>query len=102
MSIEELGSMGVLHDCAKPDMLLPLEEEGDGHDEVACSTTPLTTVLLPREFKHSSTPYNYCDLHVTYIERNCSRCQKMKKIVARMLLDRWNGCKKKVERRSST
>lgn len=107
LSIEELDHAGVLHN-RNPETLTPLEEEGEeeeNHGEVACSSKPLTTVLLPREFKHSSTAP--CDLHMMYVEKNCSKCQKMKKMIARVLFDGvriCDRCKKKetVTRRSST
>lgn len=102
MSIEELGFAGVLH---KPEALAPLEEEGENDDEAVQSVKPLTTVLLPKEFKHSNTAP--CNLHVVYIEKNCSKCQRIKKFVANLLLERntlCDCCKKKmrVKRRSST
>ena len=104
MSIEELNSAGVFCN-GRPEALLPLEEEGENDDEVARGAKPLTTVLLPREFKHSHTaPFN---LHLMYIEKNCQKCQKMKKFVRSMLFDRSHICdcckkKKIMARRSST
>lgn len=64
-SSEELGSAGMLH---KPEALTPLEEEGENDDVTVQSAKPLTTVLLPRELKHSNT--DPCNLHITYIEKS--------------------------------
>jgi hypothetical protein len=103
LSIEELDNAGVFHN-SKLVTLVPLEEEGEDCNE-PLSAKPLSTVLLPREFKHSNTAP--CDLHMMYIEKNCLKCQKLIKLVNKMVFDRIHICdcckkKKHTIRRSST